>query len=100
MTGLEKNFAKRHARHNAELQRLKRIKGQIEGIENMIVDGRYCPEILVQVKAATSALRSVELTIMERHIRHCLSNAISSGNKKDSNKKIDEIIMLMGRKSF
>jgi DNA-binding FrmR family transcriptional regulator len=89
-----------HAMHRAELLRLKRIQGQVEGIEKMISDGRYCPDILLQVKAVISALQSVELSIMERHIRHCLSKALESGNKKETNLKIDEIITLVGRKSF
>ena len=89
----------RHAIHADELTRLKRIKGQVEGLENMILDGRYCPDILVQVKAVISALKSVELTILERHIRHCLSNAIANGNKKETDKKIEEIILLLGRRS-
>jgi DNA-binding FrmR family transcriptional regulator len=80
------------------LQRLKKIKGQVEGIENMILDGRYCPDILVQVKAVTSALRSVELTILERHIRHCLAAAVESGSKKDAEKKIEEVLLVLSRK--
>lgn len=88
-----------HASHRDELARLKRIKGQVEGLENMILSGRYCADILIQVKAVTSALKSVELAILERHIRHCLSSAVKSGNKKDTDKKIEEIIMLIDRRS-
>lgn len=91
-------FSKRHADHTSDLQRLRMIKGQVEGVEKMIRDGRYCPDILIQVKAATAALRSVELSILERHIRHCLGEAISSKNKKDAEKKIEEIILILGRK--
>lgn len=89
----------RHAVHADELARLRRIKGQVEGLENMIIDGRYCPDILLQVKAVVSALKSVELTIFERHIRHCLSGAVLNGNKKETDKKIEEIITLLSRKN-
>lgn len=95
-----KTNATRHANHTDELQRLKRIKGQVEGIENMILDSRYCPDILLQVKAATSALRALELSILERHIRHCLSAALANGSKKEAEKKIEEIIQILDRKGF
>jgi len=97
---ISKKKASANASHYDELMRLKRIKGQVQGIENMIESGRYCPEILAQVKAAISALRSVEYTILERHMRHCLANAVSSGSKSETNKKINEIISLLGTKSF
>ncbi|HPI39415.1 MAG TPA: metal-sensitive transcriptional regulator [Pseudobdellovibrionaceae bacterium] len=93
-----KNTVAQHASHADELARLRRIKGQVEGVENMIIDGRYCPDILLQVKAVVAALKSVELTILERHIRHCLSSAVLSGNKKETDRKIEEIITLLSRK--
>lgn len=95
-----KRTAAQHARHADELARLRRIKGQVEGVENMILDGRYCPDILLQVKAVISALKSVEHTILERHIRHCLASAVLSGNQKETDKKIEEIITLLNRKGF
>ena len=98
MTTKNDIFSKRHADHTSDLRRLKMIKGQVEGVEKMIQEGRYCPDILIQVKAATAALRSVELSILERHIRHCLGEAVNSKNKKDAEKKIEEIILILGRK--
>ena len=86
--------------HSANLATLRRIKGQIEGIENMILDGRYCPDILQQVKAAGSALKSVELVILEKHIRHCLADAVASGDKKETEKKIKEILIILKRKNL
>ena len=91
-------MTKNHARHSDELHRLKKIKGQVEGIENMITDGRYCPDILTQIKAATSALRAVEHSILERHMRHCLMDAVTGGSKKEVEKKIEEILLLLARK--
>lgn len=92
------SISNKHATHKDELLRLKRIKGQVEGIENMISDGRYCADILMQVKATISALKSVELAILERHIRHCLANVAVSGDKNATDKKIEEIITLIDRK--
>ena len=91
--------AAHHATHTDDLQRLKRVKGQIEGIEKMVLDGRYCPDILMQVKAAGAALKSVELSILERHIRHCLAAAVESGSKRETERKIEEIITILSRKS-
>lgn len=89
-----------HAHHTAESPRLKRIKGQVNGIERMIEEGRYCADILVQIKAATSALRALELSILERHIRHCLVNAVAKGSKKQADQKIEEIMQILDRKGF
>ena len=81
--------------HNAELLRLKKIKGQVEGVEKMIRDGRYCPEILVQLKAISSAVKAVEANMLDRHIRHCLTSAALKGNKIYTEKKIEEILSLL-----
>lgn len=81
--------------HSAELKRLKRIKGQVEGVERMIVDRRYCPEIVVQIKAVRSALRSLECSIVEGHMYHCVKAAIDSKDEKIVEQKLDEIVLLM-----
>ena len=96
----QKRAAPQHPRHTKELQRLKRIRGQVQGIENMILEGRYCPDILIQVKAATSALRALELSILESHIRHCLTKAAEGGSKREIETKIEEIIVILDRKGF
>ncbi|OFZ12200.1 MAG: hypothetical protein A2Z20_11320 [Bdellovibrionales bacterium RBG_16_40_8] len=95
-----KKIAPRHARHTGELLRLKRIQGQIAGVENMILNERYCPDIILQVKAVTSALKSLELSILEGHIRHCLAKTLAKGSKKEVQKKIDEIILVLDRRGF
>ena len=83
--------------HSAELARLSRIRGQIDGIERMIREGRYCPDIMNQVKSATSALKSVEKQLLQRHLRHCVSNAMKSQNQRESEIKIRELIELFER---
>jgi DNA-binding FrmR family transcriptional regulator len=83
--------------HSNELLRLSRIRGQIDGIEKMIKDGRYCPDIMNQVKSATSALRSVEKQLMQRHLKHCVKEAMASGNERNSDMKIRELMELFDR---
>lgn len=67
------------------LNRLKRIEGQIRGIQSMVEDDRYCIDILTQVTAAQSAINKVAMTLVEDHTRHCVSDAIK-------NRKEDEVI--------
>lgn len=81
--------------HSSELRRISRIKGQVEGIERMILDKRYCPEIVTQIKAVRSALRSLEANIIEGHMRHCVKDAIKSRDPAVAQEKIEEILNLM-----
>ena len=73
-----------HADHRSHLSRVNRIEGQIRGIKNMIEEEKYCVDILIQIKAIRSALKGLELRILEGHANHCLMNAVSSGSKKRS----------------
>lgn len=59
----------------AYLRRLKRIEGQIRGIHRMVDEGEYCIDILTQVSAATSALHSLSMGLLEDHLNHCVVNA-------------------------
>jgi DNA-binding FrmR family transcriptional regulator len=81
--------------HTPQLKRLSRIKGQVEGIERMIVDRRYCPEIVMQIKAIRSALKSLELTVIEGHLKHCVKQAIDSRDPFVAQEKVDEILELI-----
>lgn len=81
--------------HSAELNRLSRIKGQVEGIERMILDKRYCPDIVTQIKAIRSALRSLEANIIEGHLKHCVKTAFKSRDPEVVKQKLEEILLLM-----
>lgn len=81
--------------HGAELIRLNRIKGQIEGVDKMIRENRYCPDIVVQIKAIRSALRALEANIVEGHIKHCVTDAIKSRDQKTINKKLEEVLLII-----
>ncbi|MNK07869.1 Copper-sensing transcriptional repressor CsoR [compost metagenome] len=84
-----------HPDHGIHKKRLSRIKGQLEGIEKMIDDRRYCTDIVIQLRAAASALRSLENQILETHIEGCVKTAVASKNKDEAAKKIDEIMELI-----
>ena len=60
-------------------KRLRRIEGQVRGIQGMVEDDRYCIDILAQVSAATSALQSVALLLVDEHLAHCVSGAVRAG---------------------
>lgn len=81
--------------HSGELKRLSRIKGQVEGVERMVLEKRYCPDIVMQIKAVRSALRSLEANIIEGHMKHCVHAAIKSRNPTVVQQKLEEILLLM-----
>ena len=86
-----------HPCHASEIGKLNRIAGQIEGVKRMIDEARYCPDILAQLRAIRSATRTVEANILEKHLQHCVSDAVNSGNKAEADKKLEEIKDLFKR---
>ena len=71
-------------------RRLKRIEGQVRGIQKMIEEDRYCVDILVQVAAIKSAINQVGLSLLESHTRGCVADALT--NHVNGNEKIDELM--------
>jgi DNA-binding FrmR family transcriptional regulator len=61
------------------LKRLRRIEGQVRGLQRMIDEDTYCIDVLTQVSATTSALQSVALGLLDEHLRHCVSEAVAAG---------------------
>ena len=61
------------------LKRLRRIEGQVRGLQKMVEDDKYCIDILTQVSAATRALQAVALGLMEDHLGHCVAEAVTEG---------------------
>ena len=61
------------------LNRLRRIEGQVRGLEKMVEEDKYCIDILTQVSAATKALQSVSLGLLEDHLAHCVTEAVAEG---------------------
>lgn len=71
------------------LRRLRRIEGQVRGLQRMVEEDKYCIDILTQVSAAASALESVALGLLEEHLGHCVAQAIAEGGDT-ANAKIRE----------
>ena len=63
------------------LQRLRRIEGQVRGLQRMVEDDEYCIDVLTQVSAATRALQSVALGLLEDHLGHCVTQAVAEGGE-------------------
>ena len=85
----------KHPCHKNQIANIRRIKGQIEGVERMINDGKYCIDILNQIKAAKNAITSVEGKILKTHLEECIKESINGGNK--AQQKIDEILKVLKR---
>ena len=79
------------------IKRLHRIEGQVRGIERMVSEERYCIDILTQVAAVTTALESLALTILDRHVRHCVSGALASGDAEVAAEKSRELFEAVRR---
>ena len=71
------------------LNRLRRVEGQIRGLQRMVDDDVYCIDILTQVSAATRALENVALTLLDEHLRHCVTDAARAGGD-EADQKITE----------
>jgi len=78
--------------HDEELVRLRRIEGQIRGIQKMIQQKRYCIDILTQLSSIIGAIKSVEENILERHLKGCVRQSFNKGNREDRDQKIGEVI--------
>ena len=85
------------ASHTSQLQRLRRVEGQIRGVIKMIEDKRYCIDILQQTRAISAALKAVENNIMEDHMKSCVAAALESNKKKEQANKIKEVIEIISK---
>ena len=84
-----------HPCHKDKIANIRRIKGQLAGIERMIDDEKYCIDILNQMKAVKNALTSVEAKILETHLKECVKDSLDASH--DNQAKIDEIINVLKR---
>ena len=74
------------------LTRLRRIEGQVRGIEGMVEDDRYCIDVLTQIEAAQAALNKIALGLVDDHVRHCMR-----GGKGASEEQVEELMGSVGR---
>ena len=79
------------------LARLRRIEGQIRGLEGMVEDDRYCIDILTQISAVNTALESLAFRILDQHVNHCVTGAIASGDEQDAATKTRELLEAVHR---
>ena len=76
------------------LKRLRRIEGQVRGLQKMVTEDRYCPEIMVQIASVHEALRSVGQELMRHHLRHCVTKAVQAGGA-EAEATYDELLDLI-----
>ena len=81
--------------HKSQTASLKRVEGQIRGIIKMVEDGKYCVDVLTQIKAAKGALVTVEGKILQKHIESCIKHALK--NEDDVNVKITELLKVINK---
>ncbi|MFP5252193.1 MAG: metal-sensitive transcriptional regulator [Actinomycetes bacterium] len=85
------------ADHTARLQaRLKRIEGQVRGLQRMIEEDRYCIDVLTQISSVSRALQGVALTMLDDHVRHCVADAVEAGPDA-ADEKISEALEVVAR---
>ena len=83
--------------HQDNIVALKRIEGQVRGVQRMIEDREYCVDILNQIHAVKGAISSVEEKILQKHFMHCVTVAIMGSSEKEKQQKLDEILKLINR---
>lgn len=83
--------------HNEQLVFLKKIEGQIRGVQKMIEDGRYCVDIITQIHSVIGALHRVENEVFRKHINGCVVAALKGKSEAEKEKKVSEIVDLVSR---
>lgn len=79
------------------INRLRRIEGQVRGLQRMVDEDRYCADILMQIASVQEALRSVGRELMRNHLRHCAAKAIRAGTEEEAEAMYNEILDLVYR---
>jgi len=79
----------------SNVRRLRRIEGQIRGLQRMVEEDRYCADILTQVSSAQEALRAVARALMRNHLTHCAAQAIRTGSADERQAMYDELLEMI-----
>jgi len=93
----------RHAMHvdpeikRSVLNRLKRIEGQVRGLQRMVEEERYCADVITQVSSVQEALRSTAKSLLQNHLKHCATAALRSGDPAQAEAMYAELLGLMDR---
>jgi len=94
---MDKSCNSKHPNYEKHIPRLHKVIGQLNGIKKMIEDKRYCPEIITQLKAVSSACQSLEIIMLQKHLETCVMEAFHSKDKKVQSEKIQELTNLYKR---
>ena len=86
---------KKNPDHIDNLVALRRIEGQVRGVQKMIENRKYCVDILTQIYAVKGALSRVEKKILEKHFKNCVTDAVTGTSEKEKQQKMDEILKLI-----
>ena len=79
----------------ANRHRLRRIEGQIRGLQKMVEGDRYCADVITQIASVQEALRGVARNLMRNHLRHCAAKALRSGKQQETQAMYDELLELI-----
>jgi len=79
---------------DANLKRLRRIEGQVRGLQKMVEEDRYCPDIITQIASVQEALRGVGRQLLRNHLKHCATTAIKKG-PTEADRTYDELLELI-----
>jgi DNA-binding FrmR family transcriptional regulator len=77
--------------------RLRRIEGQVRGIQRMVDEGAYCVDVLTQVAAVQTALEQVAVKVLDGHVRHCVADAVAGGTRQEATQRLDELMIAVQR---
>ncbi|AUN97649.1 hypothetical protein C0V70_05870 [Bacteriovorax stolpii] len=92
---IEPHIHHNHPNHTRHLKQLARVRGQVDGIEKMITEGRYCIDIINQLKSISAGVKIIESAIFEAHLKSCVQEAFASNNPDEIEDKINEINKLV-----
>ena len=79
------------------LRRLRKVEGQVRGLQRMVEDGRYCADVLTQISSVQQALRAVGKVLMRTHLEHCITDALRTGDAVEAERAYGEVLDLMYR---
>ncbi|HET6361388.1 MAG TPA: metal-sensitive transcriptional regulator [Gemmatimonadota bacterium] len=85
----------RSENHGKLVHRLRRIEGQVRGIQKMVEEGRYCVEVMTQIDAVAAALARVQDGVLESHLEHCVAEALEGADLGARREKVDEVVTLL-----
>jgi CsoR family transcriptional regulator, copper-sensing transcriptional repressor len=79
------------------LKRLRRVEGQVRGLQRMVEDDTYCIDVLTQISAATKALQGVAVGLLDEHVRHCVANAAAGDDPGEAEDMVTEAVRAIER---